>query len=307
MSPILVTAATGRHGSTGAFVARTLLELGHPVRVLVRRCDGREQRLERLGAEIVTGDLQERASLVSALEGVEVAYFCYPVAGGIVQAAANVAQAGREAGLRRVVVMSMGAAHPQSPSPLGRSQWLAEQVLEWSGITCCHLRVVAFFYENLLLLHGHSLRSEGVIRNSFGQIAVNWIAAEDAARMAVALLLAPGTQTETALYPSGGERLTHAQVAGVLSEVLGRAIRYEAVEPTVWQRELVALSAREPAINQDMAAHITALSQGGLRLPPLNDVFGRLTGRKAMDLRAFVEKNRDRFQEVSTGGKAMTA
>jgi uncharacterized protein YbjT (DUF2867 family) len=35
-APILVTGATGRHGSTGAHVARRLREEGRPVRILAR-------------------------------------------------------------------------------------------------------------------------------------------------------------------------------------------------------------------------------------------------------------------------------
>lgn len=39
--------------------------------------------LQSSGAEIVVGDLHDRRTLIPALEGVEVAYFTYPIAGGI--------------------------------------------------------------------------------------------------------------------------------------------------------------------------------------------------------------------------------
>jgi uncharacterized protein YbjT (DUF2867 family) len=61
----------------------------------------------------------------------------------VVDAAANFASAGRAAGLKRVVVMSMGASHPKSPSHLGRAQWLAEELLEWAGFSCLHLPIAA--------------------------------------------------------------------------------------------------------------------------------------------------------------------
>lgn len=123
---ILVVGGTGRHGGTGAFVARRLIEVGLPVRALTRRRDDRALALQSSGAEIVVGDLHDRRTLIPALEGVEVAYFTYPVAGGIVDAAANLASAARATGLKRLVVMSMGPAHPDHASPLGRAQWLAE-------------------------------------------------------------------------------------------------------------------------------------------------------------------------------------
>src|SRR5206468_5485905 len=78
-SPILITGATGRHGGTGAHLARRLREAGRSVRALVRRLDERTAPLQALGAEIVVGDLHDRVSLVPALEGVGLAYFTYPV------------------------------------------------------------------------------------------------------------------------------------------------------------------------------------------------------------------------------------
>src|SRR6266404_9884350 len=56
-SPILITGATGRHGGTGAHLARRLREAGRSVRALVRRLDERTAPLQALGAEIVVGDL----------------------------------------------------------------------------------------------------------------------------------------------------------------------------------------------------------------------------------------------------------
>src|SRR6266550_4815748 len=67
-SPILITGATGRHGGTGAHLVRRLREAGRSVRALVRRLDERTEPLQALGAEIVVGDLHDRASLVPALE-----------------------------------------------------------------------------------------------------------------------------------------------------------------------------------------------------------------------------------------------
>src|SRR5256885_3112981 len=51
-SPILITGATGRHGGTGAHLARRLREAGRSVRALVRRLDERTAPLQALGAEI---------------------------------------------------------------------------------------------------------------------------------------------------------------------------------------------------------------------------------------------------------------
>ena len=208
-APILVTGATGRHGSTGAHVARRLREEGRPVRILARTLSERTDALAELGAEVVIGDLHDRRGLVTALTDVELAYFTYPVEAGVVPAAANYTAAVRETGRAiRTVVMSMGPAHPLHPSDLGRAQWLAEEVMAWGGLDVLILRVGATFHQNLIALHGHSIRRENLLRNSFGDGQVGWINGSDAGELAVAALLRPSTFDGPVCYPTGSELLT---------------------------------------------------------------------------------------------------
>ena len=72
---ILVTGATGK---TGQPVVEQLLERGFPVRALVHGRDERSERLEKLGAEVVPGDLLDLHSIRQAMRGVKRVYFCYP-------------------------------------------------------------------------------------------------------------------------------------------------------------------------------------------------------------------------------------
>src|SRR5271167_4783146 len=166
--PILVTGATGNQGGTGRSVAKLLLERGLPVRALVRTLDERAEALRELGLEIAVGDFGNYRSLVAALDGVESAYFCYPVAGGVAEAAGFFAGAGREQGLRRIVDLSLATTQVDSPSPQGRAQWVAEQIFEWAGFDGVHLRIAAFFMENVTLIDGPGIRAHGRMANSFG-------------------------------------------------------------------------------------------------------------------------------------------
>jgi uncharacterized protein YbjT (DUF2867 family) len=294
--PFLVVGATGRHGGTGATVARLLREQGAQVRALTRRADERVAPLRALGAEVVTGDLHDRRSLKEALTGVEVAYFTYPIAVGIVDAAASFASAGRAAGLKRVVVMSMGAAHPDHPSDLGRAQWLAEQVLEWAGFACLHLRVAAIFFENLPLLHRADIAGDGVIRNSFPDLPIPWIAGEDAGRLAVAALLHPERfGGKTAVYPSGGHRHSHAEIAQLLGAHLGRKLRHETIARDAWRARVAALAAHDDRITDDMAAHISAVGASIRQALPLNDLFATTTGAAPLSLQQMLDSGRLSF------------
>ncbi|HKP95266.1 MAG TPA: NmrA family NAD(P)-binding protein, partial [Fibrobacteria bacterium] len=253
---ILVLGATGRHGGTGAFVVRALRASGFQVRALVRTIDARTAPLEAAGAEVVIGNLLDRRSLLAPLKDIDVAYFTYPVADGIIEAAANFSSAARSTGLKRVVVMSMATSNPESPSHLGRAQWLAEDLLETSGISCLHLRIAALFFENIELLHRSDILNEGVIRNSFSNIKVSWMSGEDAGKLAVSALLHPGRYSgKTAIYPSGGERFSHSEIAEVLARHLGRAIRHETISAEAWQNRLLAIGSQDSRINAGMAGH----------------------------------------------------
>jgi uncharacterized protein YbjT (DUF2867 family) len=297
--PILVTGATGRHGSTGAHVARRLREEGEAVRILARTPGDRTDALAALGAEVVIGDLHDRRSLVAALADVEQAYFTYPVDAGVIPAAANYAAAVRETGRPvRTVVMSMGPAHPLHPSDLGRAQWLAEEVMMWGGLDVLILRVVATFHQNLIALHGDSIRREGLLRNSFGDGSVGWINGSDAGELAVAALLRPDTFDGPVCYPSGSELLNHREVAEILTEELGRSIAFETISPDAWRKDLVRLAEQHPGgvINTAMAGHISnvgaAVAARGA--PPVDcSELARLIDRTPMSLREFVRANRD--------------
>ncbi len=273
--PVLVVGATGKHGSTGAAVAEFLRGREIPVRLLVRS----ESVAPPNDADaVVVGDLHDRGSLIPALDGVGAAYFTYPVAAGIVDAAANFASAARETALPHLVVMSMAAASPTSPSKLGRSQWLAEEVFDWAELAAINLRVAAFFFENLELLHGQEIRSEGVIRNSFGDARVSWISGKDAARIAVAALLHPERFNDRCIYPTGATVASHADIARQLSTRLGREIRHETVPAAAWQARLEKLATTNRRVNSAMAQHIASLGAAIRTDQQPNDLAEELIG-----------------------------
>ena len=306
-NPVLVIGATGRHGNTGGHLVRRLIEEGRAVRVLARTRGERTDALEGAGAEIIEGDLHERRSLVAALADVDLAYFTYPIGAGIVSAAANYAAAVREVGRNpRTVVMSMGPAHPAHPSRLGRDQWLAEHVLQWAGLDLLILRITALFHQILLVLHSRSIRDEGVIRSSFGTDPIGWINGIDAAEIGLAAMLHPDRFDGTVTYPLGPEGFSYAEVAALLSELLGETITFEQVGAEQWRRELIELSALDDGevVNTAMAQHISSVGavhagQGSTRRGGIDPGgLAALTRRGAVPLREFLIANLDAFRPV---------
>ena len=103
---ILVTGATG---FIGRLLTRALLAEGYPVRCLVRKSSS----VLPDGVETVVGDMLEPASLTTALEGVDTAYYLvHSMAGGRAgferrdrEAAGNFVQAADRAGVRRAIYL----------------------------------------------------------------------------------------------------------------------------------------------------------------------------------------------------------
>jgi NAD(P)H dehydrogenase (quinone) len=241
-----------------------------------------------------SGDFTKYASVVDALEGVKSAYFCYPVAPGLTEAAGLFAAAGRKQGLQTIVDLSLAASRPDSPSPQGRAQWVAEQIFEWAGFSGAHLRIAAFFMENVTLIDGPGIRANARIANSFGDLALPWISGADVGALAANLLLKPNLSSTRAIYAGGVERRTYTQVAETVSSISGSPVRYDELTPDAWHAELVSASANVGKANVRGADHLVAQSVT-LRanpIPSIPDHVLEFTGRAPISFAKFVEARR---------------
>lgn len=124
------TLITGATGFVGSAVLRQLIHEGHTVRALVRR-DSNLRNLSGLPVEIVTGDLNDRASLDHAIAGCESLFHVaadyrlwvpkpYEIYKTNVNGTLNIMYAAAKAGIERVVytssVATLGLNHDGSPA-----------------------------------------------------------------------------------------------------------------------------------------------------------------------------------------------
>lgn len=202
---VLITGATGETGHTAVTES---IRRGLDVRAMVHARDDRFAALEKQGAEIVTGDLHEIDTIRQAMEGAVASHIVYPV---------NLGWSAREAGVGAVVNLSQRSASRTSRSDSCRDTWVAEQVLNWSGLLVTHLRPTCF----LELLHPWQLPllREGILRLPVGKGRHAPIAAEDQGRVIAALLEKPAGHEEGRTYPLfGPAEMDHDQKA---AEVTG--------------------------------------------------------------------------------------
>lgn len=97
---------------------------------LVRKDDGRAQRLREMGIEVVFGYMLSLRDIRLAMAGVQRAYFCYPVAQGLVEAAVMFAQVAKEQGVELIANMSHKQSRPAARSKATQNHWLSEQMAQ---------------------------------------------------------------------------------------------------------------------------------------------------------------------------------
>jgi uncharacterized protein YbjT (DUF2867 family) len=157
--PILVIGATGQQGGA---VARALLERGRTVHALVRDPDRPAAReLRDAGAVLVTGDLDDRASLRAAMTDTPTVFLALTMMTGPRVTDAGVAAEERrgqavcevaaEVGVQHLVYSSIAGADPDAVDPTGvphvDSKSRIEAHLARLGLATTILRPV-FFMEN---------------------------------------------------------------------------------------------------------------------------------------------------------------
>lgn len=232
---ILVAGATG---SVGSRIARSLLTADEPVRALARAAADTTS-LRGAGADVVAGDLKDRASLARACAGVRALVTTASVSKRGDDSVENVdlrgnrslIDAAREAGVEHFVLVSTVGASPQHPMPLFRAKGEAEEHLKGSGMQWTVLRPAPFMdvwfgmLVELPLFSGQpvTLVGESRRRHSF-------IAEQDVAAFAVAALGNPHARNRT-LAIGGPEAVTFREVVHAYEAAMGRSIEVRSVAP----------------------------------------------------------------------------
>jgi len=225
-----IIAVTGATGNQGGAVARKLLAEGWKVRALTRDLEkSTAQELGRAGAELVSGDMENRSQLDAAFRGAygvfSVQNFWLPNVGfeGEIRQGKNVADAARTAGIQHFVYSSVGAAHRGMGQKHFESKWIVEQYVKELDLPYTILRPVAFMdnynWNRAQILNGtftgRGLRPEKEVQN---------IAVEDIGAFAALVFAQPDKFLGKTLELAGDE-MTESQIAETFARVIGRPVK----------------------------------------------------------------------------------
>ncbi|MFH9084837.1 NmrA family NAD(P)-binding protein [Streptomyces sp. NPDC017673] len=291
---VMITGA----GDVGRGVVERLRTQDVPVRVMVRRDDDRAARLRALGADVVLGDLTRPETVAAALEGVDTLYFAMPVSPDHLLAATVVASVAREyGGLGALVGMSQMTVSQMTATSTAESHqqrlhWLAEQVLNWSGLPVVHIRPTAFLDNPLFTtLPARTIRENGTIVLPFGAGRTSPIAVDDVARTVATVLRDPLPHVGHVYELTGPRAVDMTEVAGAFSKALGRPVSYVDVPLDRWREEVLSVLGLPPHVEQHIVT-MCRLHQENRYDRASGDV-ERLTGAPAQTIEEFVAARRD--------------
>lgn len=285
---VLVTGATG---PTGRNAIKQLLELRIPVRALVHKLDERSDLLREQGVEVVHGNLSDFNSVSAAMKGIDRAYFVYPVTvPGLLEATAYFAQAAVEENLSLIVNMSQRTSRREANSHAAQNHWIAERLLDRSGVPVIHLRPTLF--AEWLLYFAKEIKEHDRLISPFGDARYAPIAAEDTGRVIGSILAKPEGHTGQTYPLFGPVELTQHDIAEILSAVLGRKIVYTPM--TIDSFTNILKGSSTPYFVQHVAAVAQDFRDGILN--GNNKMVEELSGRKPLHMIDFIKKNITAFE-----------
>ncbi|MEU8245527.1 NAD(P)H-binding protein [Nonomuraea sp. NPDC048916] len=298
----LVTGAAGTTGGVGRAVVHDLLARGLPVRAFVHREDARADALRAAGAEVVAGDLTRAGDVRRALDGCRRLYFAMSVSPRYLEATAAAAAAALDQGRLEIFVNMSQMTVSQmdltsvAESDQHRSQWLGEQVLNWSGLPVTHIRPTVFMENPLFrIIAARSIRQDDEIRLPFGSGRTSPVAVRDVADVITAVLTDPGRHAGQVYELTGAASRDLTAIAAEFSAALGRHITYVDVPYDDWASgELAGLDL--PAHVHDHLATMARLHAQNRYDRATRDV-ERLLGRPPSTIQDFVTRDPAPFTE----------
>jgi uncharacterized protein YbjT (DUF2867 family) len=234
---ILVTGATG---TIGSLVVQGLAAAGAEVRAFVRT-PGKQSF--PAGVKEVVGDLTDVPSLRAALSSVRTLFLLNAVTPDELTQALVALNLAREAGIERIVYLSVIHADKFTNVPHFTGKHTVERMIESLDIPATILRP-AYFMQNERMVQ-QVIQGYGIYPMPIGSTGVAMIDARDIADAAVAELLrrdrATAPSPRVTLELVGPELLTGESVAKIWSAALGREVTYGGDDVAAFEGQMATL------------------------------------------------------------------
>ncbi|MCA8979791.1 MAG: NmrA family NAD(P)-binding protein [Planctomycetes bacterium] len=284
MKRLLITGATGNQGGAAA---RRALARGQDVRVAGTRVDVLRERFT--GAEVARLDLCDPSTFALACEGVDGVFLIRPPKIAKVGPTLNafIDEAAR-AGVQHFVFSSVAGAERMKHIPHHKvERHLIEGSLPWTILR------PGFFAQNFADAYRLDIVEDDRVYVPAADGCAAFIDTRDVGELAAQILAEPEGHARKAYWLTGPESLSFAQAATILTQELGREVRYERASALGYVRHLR---------KRHRLGWMQTVIQTGLHLglrrgdaEAVSPQLAELLGRGPRSLRDFVRDHRERW------------
>lgn len=225
---------TGASGNIGAHVVSALQKKGIPQRISVFSGGQVAAGGGAAAPEQVRLDFLDRSTYAPAVKGCSELFLMRPPAISDTKKTLNVfIDVARAAGVRQIVFVSVaGAQHNPLVPHHAVEMHLRQGPSGWTILQ------PGFFAQNLGDAYRQDIQAEQRLYVPAGNARVAFLDTRDLADVAAMALCDPGLHNQKTYHLTGPESLSFADVAQLLSQVLGRHIRYESASVLGYAKHL---------------------------------------------------------------------
>ncbi len=262
MSSERLSVVTGAFGYTGRYITELLLDGGHPVKTLTGHLVRPNPFGDRLSVAPLSFD--EPDALRAELDGADTLYNTYWIRFGrgdlnfdrAVENSRTLVSAARDAGVRRIVHISVSKASSDSSLPYFRGKGLVEEAVAASGLSYGIVRPTLIFGKEDVLLNNiaWSLRRIPAFPIfGSGDYRVQPVYVKDVARLSVDL--AQHTD-DTVVDAVGPEIYTFEELVKLVANAIGSRTRLVHIAPSIgyYLTKIASLVLRDVVLTRDEIA-----------------------------------------------------
>jgi len=276
---------TGASGNVGKEVLRQIAQTGAKVRAGFQNPS---KAAAPSGVEIATVDYNQPETLRTALKGVDQVFLVGPPTAQLVEMERKAVDVIAQVHVRQLVKLSaMGGRQ----AIFTRQHAESEDYIISTGIPYTFLRPNGFM-QNMVNYNGPTINTQNAFYGTEGDGRVSQIDVRDVAAVAVKTLTQDG-HVGKAYTLTGPEAVTNQEAAQILSEVLGREIRYINLSPE--QLRPALLQAGLPEWGADALLDLQRLYREGKAAAVTQDV-EQILGRKPTSFARCLRDYRDAFE-----------
>ena len=276
---------TGASGNVGREVLKQIAQTGAQVRAAFQSAG---KAAAPQGVEIAVVDYNQPETLRNAIKDVSRVFLVGPPTEQLPVLERKAIDVFAQSDVRLVVKLSaMGGREAIFP----RQHAESEDYIRSSGLPYTFLRPNGFM-QNMVNYNATSIKTQNAFYGSEGDGRVSQIDIRDIAAVTVKTLTEDGHAGKTYTL-TGPQALNNTEIAHILSEVLGREIRFVNLSPEQLKQAL--LSAGLPEWNADALLDLQRFYRVGKAATVTQDV-EQLLGRKPIRFASFASDYSEAFQ-----------